>query len=140
MENEKELCKIVHKYEIDKHNSERTCVLSLTEGYFHINVLYVKVLRIISDNEILKTTIAEKFGITVYIEVDVRNPRCIIIFRVKSKIKHIFYYNCPPCSTTLYHILEDCNSFKHMLRFLDKTRRLINKMYVIRRICHKKRK
>ena len=139
METEKDLCQIAHNYETLQHYSERTCVLSLTEGYFHRNVFYAKVLRIISDNEILKPTIGEKFGVTVYIEVDVRNPRCIIIFRVKSKIKHIFYYSCPPCSTTLYHILEDCNSFKHMLRFLDKTRRLINKMYVIRRICHKKR-
>lgn len=133
METEKDLCQIAHNYETLQHYSERTCVLSLTEGYFHRNVFYAKVLRIISDNEILKPTIGEKFGVTVYIEVgDMEDPRCIIIRITESKIKHISLYNCPPIYLTLFNILKKYSNFKDTLNFILKMRKLLSKMYLIR--------
>lgn len=128
LENEKELCKIIHKYEKSKNRSERSCVLSPYEEYIYENVVYFKVLRVVSDLYFIKSSVVEKFGVFMY------NSFGIYLYIINGRV---LIAECPPTPKMLCDLMKDVSNFHDTQKFIRNTTKLINKMYYIRRKMHK---
>lgn len=132
MENEKELCKVVHKYELNTNESYRTCVLSPYEEYYYKDCLYFKVLRILSTRWTIKASVIKKFGISVYFNNDTLY-KYLITFKANG-FKRNMMCECPPNPRRILELMKDINEFSYAVqKFIVNIDRITDVMYCIRK-------